>query len=130
MADPRKQLQWERDALAAGMDPAEVEKRRELQDRLYQAEETAIEVIDRQRRATTLLLEGMAPEDMNERVELDRYPPERLDEFATTFVGVSRTSGYELPAPKRPPPPPRREGASGSKWPAPVSAPSWPRLAL
>ena len=76
MADPRKQLQWERDALAAGMDPAEVEKRRELQDRLYQAEETAIEVIDRQRRATTLLLEGMAPEDMNERVELDRYPPE------------------------------------------------------
>ncbi len=111
MAEPRRQLQWECDALAAGMDPAEVEKRRELQERLYQAGETAIEVIDRQRRATTLLLEGMAPEDMNERIGLDSYPPERLDEFRDEVRRCLAHLGYELPAPKRPPPPPRKDGA-------------------
>lgn len=110
MAEPRKQLQWERDALAAGMDPVEVEKRRDLEERLNQAGETAMEVIDRQRRATTLLLEGMTPEEMNERIDLDKYPPERLDEFRDEVRRCLAHLGYELPAPKRPPPPPRRDG--------------------
>ncbi|MCA1706711.1 MAG: hypothetical protein LC808_26985 [Actinobacteria bacterium] len=99
MTESRKQLQWERDALAAGMDPAEVEKRRDLEERLYQAAETAIEVIDRQRTATTLLLEGMTPEEMNEKVDLDKYPPERLNEFRDEVRRCLEHLGFELPTP-------------------------------
>lgn len=98
MTERREQLQWERDALAAGMDPAEVDKRRDLEERLHEAAEKAKEVIDRQRMATTLMLEGMTPEDMNEKVGLDKYPPELLNDFRDEVRRCLEHLGFELPA--------------------------------
>lgn len=113
MTESRQPAEWEQALLDAGMDPAEVEKLRELKERLDQAGETAIEVIDRQRAATSLLLEGVPPEEMNEKIRLDRYPPERLDEFRDEVRRCLEHLGFELPASqpaasKRPPPPPRK----------------------
>jgi len=112
MTESRQPAEWEQALLDAGMDPAEVEKLRELKERLDQAGEAAIEVIDRQRAATSLLLEGVPPEEMNEKIGLDRYPPERLDEFRDEVRRCLEHLGFELPAQpaasKRPPPPPRK----------------------
>jgi hypothetical protein len=114
MAEPRVPAEWEQRLIGAGMDPAEVEKLRELKESLFRAGEAAIEVIDRQREATSLLLEGVPPEEMNERVGLNNYPTERLDEFRDEVRRCLEHLGFALPgsepgASKPPPPPPRKQ---------------------
>ena len=82
MAEPREQLTWERDALAAGMDPAEVEGRRALQERLHEATEDAQEAIERERTFVSLLLESSPSSEAESKAKRQEHP---LEESLSTF---------------------------------------------
>ncbi len=47
MAETREQLTWERDALAAGADPAEVETRRDLIEQTHNVAERLMDDVER-----------------------------------------------------------------------------------
>ena len=72
MAEPLEQ--WEQDALASGMDDAELEKRRDLEESLYLAAENALEAIRRQKTAVSLMLEGERPEEAYEKSKTAENP--------------------------------------------------------
>lgn len=63
MAEARERLQWERDALAAGEDPAEVETRRDLIEQTHNAAERLMDDVERLAAATGLMLEQGDPYD-------------------------------------------------------------------
>ena len=59
MGEQRERLEWEEMALEAGMDPAEVYTRRDLEERFNAAAENAIEAIVRMGVFFSLMLEGV-----------------------------------------------------------------------
>ncbi len=78
----REQLPWERDALAAGMDPVEVERRRAAEERLHEAAEDAQEAIERERAFVSLLLESSPPSEAESKAKRGEHPLEgRLSTF-------------------------------------------------
>ena len=89
----RERLTWERDALRSGMDPAEVERRRESQERVHEAAEAAQEAIERERVVVSLLLESSPPSEAEWKAERGEQPlGARLAAFQLEVSRALRTA--------------------------------------
>lgn len=97
MAAQRERAEWEEALLQSGLDPAEVDKRREQVEGLYRAAERAMDEIERERTFTTLLLEGMPPDEASERAPIDDSGSSAFREFRDEVRRSFKHLGLHLP---------------------------------
>ena len=98
MAAPREQEQWEQDALDAGMDPAELEKRRDQIAAVHDAAEKLQAAIERQATFAALLLEGNTFEDDQRVSGWQDADSEYLGAFRAEVVRSARLVGEQDPS--------------------------------